>query len=93
MRTSILTVCLVAALTVAAGCSRDAAPAADASKTTATPEAKVTDTAVAAADRDEHSYAQPDLVRIDDLALLLAVDFASKTLTGSATYTLQWTDP
>ncbi|ALN87923.1 cold-active aminopeptidase [Lysobacter capsici] len=93
MRTSILTVCLVAALTAAAGCSRDAAPAADASKTTATPEAKVTDTAVAAADRDEHSYALPDLVRIDDLALLLAVDFASKTLTGSATYTLQWTDP
>lgn len=94
MRSSILTVCLVAALTAAAGCSRDAAtPAADTAKPAATPEAKVSDTAVAAANRDEHSYAQPDLVRIDDLALQLAVDFASKTLTGSATYTLEWTDP
>ncbi|MBN7138219.1 aminopeptidase [Lysobacter enzymogenes] len=92
MRTSILTVCLVAAL-AAAGCSRDAAPAADSAKPAATPEAKVSDTAVAAADRDEHSYAQPDLVRIDDLALELKVDFAAKTLSGSATYTLDWTDP
>ncbi|ALN78985.1 M1 family metallopeptidase [Lysobacter antibioticus] len=93
MRSSILTVCLVAALTAAAGCSRDAAtPAADSTPPAATPEAKVNDTA-AAADRDEHSYAQPDLVRIDDLALQLAVDFASKTLTGSATYTLDWADP
>jgi len=93
MRTSILTVCLVAALTAAAGCSRESAPAADSSKPAATPEAKVSDTAVAAADRDEHSYAQPDLVRIDDLALELKVDFAAKTLSGSATYTLDWTDP
>ncbi|WP_394539716.1 M1 family metallopeptidase [Lysobacter enzymogenes] len=92
MRISILSVCLVAAL-AAAGCSRESAPASDSSPPAATPEAKVSDTAVAAADRDEHSYAQPDRVRIDDLALELKVDFAAKTLAGSATYTLDWADP
>lgn len=89
MRYSILTLCLTAAL--AAGCSRDATPPAD----TANKEAA----AVSAADQknvaevDEYSYAQPDKVRIDDLALELKVDFDQKQLGGSATYTLDWTDP
>lgn len=41
---------------------------------------------------DEHSYAEPDKVRIKDLALELAIDFAAKTLRGSATYSLEWHD-
>ena len=51
--------------------------------------------APAEADRrsDEHSYAQPDKVRIGDLALDLAVDFADRQLEGHATYTLAWVDP
>ncbi|WP_290886347.1 M1 family metallopeptidase [Arenimonas sp.] len=42
---------------------------------------------------DEHSYAQPDKVRIRDLALDLAVDFEKRQLTGSATLGLEWVDP
>ena len=42
---------------------------------------------------DEHSYSQPDKVRTTDLALDLALDFAKKTLSGTATYTLEWVDP
>ncbi|GAA5069469.1 M1 family metallopeptidase [Lysobacter panacisoli] len=89
MRPSILSLCLVAAL-AAAGCSRDATAPAD----TATKEA-----AVAAADQkavaevDEYSYSEPAKVRINDLALELKVDFDKKELAGSATYTLDWTDP
>lgn len=87
MRYSILTVCLAVAL--AAGCSRDAAPPAD---STATPAAKTETAVTSPAVVDEHSYAQPDKVRIDDLALQLAVDFEHKQLSGSATYTLNWID-
>ena len=87
MRYSILTVCLAAAL--AAGCSRDAAPPVD---STATPAAKTETAVTSPAVVDEHSYAQPDKVRIDDLALQLAVDFEHKQLSGSATYTLNWID-
>ena len=36
---------------------------------------------------------QPDKVKTTDLALELAVDFASKQIGGSATYTLDWLDP
>ena len=42
---------------------------------------------------DEHSYAQPDKVRIRDLALDLAVDFEKRQLSGSATLGLEWVDP
>jgi len=48
----------------------------------------------AAQDRhaDEHSYAQPDKVRITDLGLDLSVDFGKRQLSGSATLTLAWAD-
>ncbi|MEZ0469101.1 M1 family metallopeptidase [Luteimonas salinilitoris] len=69
----------------AAGCQREATPE------TATPTARP-ETAVSAEDRDEHSYAEPEKVVIDDLALDLALDFDSKTLAGTATYTLDWKD-
>ncbi|ATD66784.1 aminopeptidase [Luteimonas chenhongjianii] len=46
-----------------------------------------------AADRDEHSYAEPDKVVTDDLALDIALDFDARTIAGTATYTLQWKDP
>ncbi|MBY4599654.1 M1 family metallopeptidase [bacterium BD-1] len=39
---------------------------------------------------DEHSYAQPDLVRIRDLGLDLAVDFDKRQLAGTATLRLEW---
>jgi aminopeptidase N len=42
---------------------------------------------------DEHSRAEPDKVRIDDLALDLALDFDQRTLSGTATYALKWLDP
>ncbi|KRA82055.1 aminopeptidase [Lysobacter sp. Root667] len=87
MRYSILTVCLAAALSL--GCSREAAPAADGA---ATPAAKTETAVTSPAVVDEHSYAQPGKVRIDDLALQLAVDFEHKQLSGSATYTLDWVD-
>jgi leukotriene-A4 hydrolase len=43
--------------------------------------------------RDEHSYAEPDKVRIRDLGLDLRVDFAQKQLRGTADLALQWKDP
>src|SRR5690606_5893721 len=46
----------------------------------------------AMADTDEHSYAEPGKVVIDDLALDLKLDFDGRTLAGTATYTLQWKD-
>ena len=50
--------------------------------------------AAAGADRrsDEHSYAQPDKVRITNLGLDLAVDFADRQLEGHATLSLDWRD-
>ncbi|QGW63834.1 aminopeptidase [Lysobacter soli] len=88
MRYSMLTLCLAAAL--AAGCSRDAAPPAGtaAKDTAAVTTADQKTTAIV----DEYSFAQPDKVRIDDLALELKVDFDNKQLGGSATYTLEWLD-
>ncbi|MGQ4582419.1 leukotriene A4 hydrolase C-terminal domain-containing protein [Lysobacter sp. F60174L2] len=86
MRSPILTFCVAAAV-VAGGCSRDGAPTGD---TTATPD---TGAAASAAEYDSLSYAQPDQVRIKDLALELAVDFDSKQISGSATYQLDWTNP
>lgn len=42
---------------------------------------------------DEHSYAQPDKVRISHLALDLAIDFDKHQLGGNAVLTLAWADP
>jgi len=41
---------------------------------------------------DEHSYAQPDKVRITDIGLDLAIGFEKRELAGSATLTLAWQD-
>ena len=74
---------------VAAGCGKSQAPQA-----TATPAAAPTVAAETVV--DEHSYAQPDKVRITDIALDLAIDFDKKEISGSATYTmrvLQYADP
>lgn len=50
---------------------------------------------LAAADRgvDEHSYAQPRVVRITATDLDLRVDFAARTLSGDVVHTLAWADP
>src|SRR6185295_16616122 len=49
----------------------------------------------AALDRriDEHSYAEPDQVRVKHLALDLRIDFAAKQLAGIATLELDWKKP
>ena len=82
-----MTFCLAAAVMVA-GCSRDAAPTGD-TAASADPAAAT----APAAEYDSLSYAEPDKVRIKDLALELAVDFEQKQLSGSATYQLDWQDP
>lgn len=43
----------------------------------------------AADQRDAHSFSRPDQVRVEHLTLDLKVDFASKTLQGSATWTIK----
>ncbi|NLA67248.1 MAG: M1 family metallopeptidase [Gammaproteobacteria bacterium] len=72
-------------LLAVAACKREPAPAdvAPAPK----PQA-----AADSGDYDEHSYAEPDKVAIDDLALDLALDFDARTISGTATYTLDWRD-
>ena len=63
-----------------------AAPAATAPAAAAKP-------ATTEAVHDEHSYAEPAKVRTTDVALDLALDFAQKTLSGTATLSLEWVDP
>lgn len=41
---------------------------------------------------DEHSYSEPDMVQTTDLALDLAIDFAARQISGTATYSLDWLD-
>ena len=79
-----LALLLSCAAVLAAGCSKEPDPA----PVAATPKPAVT----APVDRDEHSYAEPQKVAIDDLALDIAVDFDAKTIGGTATYTLDWKD-
>ncbi|KAF1685261.1 aminopeptidase [Pseudoxanthomonas broegbernensis] len=81
----------LAMIATASGCSGDSADPAQ-SQPAARPAPKA---AVAASARrhDESSYAQPDKVRIADLALDLKLDFDAKQLAGTATYTLDWADP
>jgi leukotriene-A4 hydrolase len=83
MRQPILVSCL--AIVLAAGCSRESA-------TPATPTAMPETAALPARNLDENSYAEPQRVKITDLALDLTVDFDRKELAGSATYTLDWLD-
>ncbi|MFL9584217.1 M1 family metallopeptidase [Stenotrophomonas sp. AB1(2024)] len=87
MRSPFLLIPLAVAL--AAGCSKE--PAAPTAAPAAQPSA---DTAVKAANRshDESSYAEPDKVVIKDLALDLKLDFDSRQIGGTATYTLEWKD-
>ena len=87
MRQLLLSASIAAALgLVTTGCERSPGPDA----ASAAPVAQ----SAAAADKvvDEHSYAEPAKVRTTDLALDLAIDFAGKTISGTATYALDWTD-
>ena len=86
MRQLILTASIAAALGIASGCDRSPAP----QPASATPAAQP----AAAAEQvvDEHSYAEPDKVRTNDLALDLAIDFGKKQIAGTATYSLEWLD-
>ena len=85
MRSALLLLSCAAVL--AAGCSREAAPGADAAS--AKPQAAA---AKRTRSHDETSYAQPEKVAITDLALDLAIDFDKKEIAGSAVYTLDWKD-
>src|SRR5688500_17194893 len=85
---SVLTPSLAAAL-ASVGCARDAAPTTD---TAAQPAAARPAAVHPATLSDEHSYSEPAKVKTTDLALDLAIDFAKKQLSGSATYTLEWLD-
>jgi leukotriene-A4 hydrolase len=76
----------MAALLLAA-CGREPAPPQAAAPADAPQETAVQ------SHRDQHSYAEPDKVRIGDIALDLALDFDARQLGGSATYTLEWLDP
>jgi len=79
-----LALLLSCAAVLAAGCSKEPE---------STPVATPKKPAVAqVADHDEHSYAEPQKVAIADLALDIAVDFDTKTIGGTATYTLDWKD-
>lgn len=75
---------LAMAVLALSACNRETPPTEAAAAPTATP--------AASADRDEHSYAQPDKVVTEDLALDIALDFDARTIAGTATYTLQWKD-
>lgn len=80
----VLSLSIAAALGLpAAGCSKSPAPAAASAAAPAAAVEKVV---------DEHSYAEPAKVRTTDLALDLAIDFAKKTISGTATYSLDWVD-
>jgi leukotriene-A4 hydrolase len=46
----------------------------------------------AASQRDEHSFAEPGIVKVTHLALDLALDFDQKNLRGTATLDLDWKD-
>lgn len=83
MRASILALPLLATLMMTACNSETATPM--------TPAAKPK-TAASVATIDEHSYAEPARVAIKDLTLDLKLDFDTKTLSGTATYQLDWKD-
>ena len=87
MRSPFLLIPLAVAL--ASGCSKE--PAAPTVDPTATAPAS---TAMKADSRshDESSYAEPDKVVVKDIALDLKLDFDSKQIGGTATYTLEWKD-
>ena len=86
MRATFLLFSCVAAM--AAGCSRDAGPEAQPAAEPAEAAAVIPER-----NRDEHSYAQPGVVVIRDLALDLDLDFDARQLRGTATYLLDWKDP
>ena len=82
MRASILAFPLLATLMMTACTPEDTTPVAPAAKPAPTQAAVV----------DEHSYAEPNKVAIKDLSLDLKLDFDAKTLSGTATYQLDWKD-
>jgi len=86
MRLSILLLSVPCAIVVLAACNRDM-PA------STSPTIAPAHTVAMTTQHDEHSYAEPDKVRITDLALDLALDFDQRQLAGAATATLHWLDP
>ena len=79
------TLLVMGAALVLAACARDAAPPEGTADRQAGDAPVVTEP-----DRDQHSYAEPEKVRIEDIALDLAVDFEAKQLSGTATYDIEW---
>lgn len=84
MRTASLVISVVGVLATVSGCNQSRG----------TPEqAPVADARAVAPARDEHSYAEPDVVAVTHLSLDLAMDFSQKTLSGTATLDLDWRNP
>ena len=85
MRTTSHVIALLGALVTAGACR----PSPDAAQSAAPAVENRTVTPT----RDEHSYAEPDVVAVTHLALDLALDFDTKTLAGTATLDLNWKNP
>jgi aminopeptidase N len=82
MRTTVLVTALLGAPVTAGACR----PSADVPQSTS----PAVETRAVSPIRDEHSYAEPDVVLVTHLALDLALDFDKKTLAGTATLDLDW---
>jgi leukotriene-A4 hydrolase len=74
--------CAAVALALTIGCGKTEAPAETDRRVTSTPQ-----------ERDIHSYARPDDVRVTHVALDLRADFDTRVLSGTATLTLQRNGP
>ena len=88
MRLSIPAFSFLCGIVLLGACARQP----DATPTAASAHPPTQGTAMSAL-HDEHSRAEPGKVRIDDLALDLALDFGQRQLSGTATYALKWLDP
>ena len=71
-------VCAVVALALTIGCGKTDPPAETDNRVTTSPQ-----------ERDIHSYARPDEVRVTHVALDLRADFDARVLSGTATLSLQ----
>ena len=85
MRTTSHVIALLGSLAAVGACR----PSPDAPPSTSPP----VETRAVSPIRDEHSYAEPDVVVVTHLALDLALDFDQKTLAGTATLDLNWKTP
>ena len=90
MRKSIVLTLSTLALCIACTQQQDATPASTSANSAAHSQDKGAQ--VKSDEYDEHSYAEPDKVVTTNLDLDIKVDFDTKTIAGTAAYTLDWLD-